>query len=97
MTGNALTARSTPLRPVSLREQSALDLKTAIRSPADPGATLKRTDSVLNLYFQPESTPEAKAAVRKEFVVALSGVPAWAMQKAFDAWVKTGQRRSGLS
>lgn len=68
-------------------------MRTAIRSPSDPGATLKRTDSVLNLYFQPESTPEAKAAVRKEFVVALGGVPAWAMQKAFDAWVKTGQRR----
>lgn len=70
-----------------------MDLKTAIRSPSDPGATLKRTNTVLSLYFDPDNSPETKAAVRQEFVVALSGVPAWAMQKAFDAWVKTGQRR----
>lgn len=70
-----------------------MDLKTAIRSPSDPGATLKRVNTVLSLYFDPDNSPETKAAVRQEFVVALSGVPAWAMQKAFDAWVKTGQRR----
>lgn len=93
MTGSALTKRSTPSRPVSLREQSALDLKAGIRSPSDPGATLKRVNAVLSLYFDPDHSPETKAAVRQEFVVALSGVPAWAMQKAFDAWVKTGQRR----
>ncbi len=70
-----------------------MDLRTAIRSPNDPGATLKRVNTVLSLYFDPDHSPETKAAVRQEFVVALGGIPNWAVQKAFDAWVKTGQRR----
>jgi hypothetical protein len=68
-------------------------LRIAIRSPNDPGATLKRANTVLALYFDPDNDPATRAAVRKEFVVALSAYPDWAIQKAFDVWVKTGQRR----
>ena len=31
--------------------------------------------------------------MRQEFVVALAEYPDWAVQRAFDAWVKTQQRR----
>jgi len=68
-------------------------LKAAIHSPHDPGATLKRVNAVLGLYFDPDNDPETKAAMRQEFVVALAAYPDWAVQRAFDAWVKTGQRR----
>lgn len=78
---------------VSVRDRSASELRTAIRSPNDPGATLKRANTVLALYFDPDNDPATRAAVRKEFVVALSAYPDWAIQKAFDVWVKTGQRR----
>ena len=50
-------------------------------------------NAVLGLYFDPDSDPETKAAMRREFVVALAAYPDWAVQRAFDAWVKTGQRR----
>lgn len=93
MTGGALTRPSTPSRMVSLREQSSSTLQAAIRSPHDPGATLRRVNAVLGLYFDPDNDPVTRAAVREEFVRALSAYPDWAVQRAFDAWVKTGQRR----
>ena len=93
MTGSALTRPSTPLPMASLREQSSSTLKAAIHSPHDQGATLKRVNAVLGLYFDPDNDPATKAAVREEFVRALSAYPDWAVQRAFDAWVKTGQRR----
>lgn len=93
MTGSALTRPSMPSPTASLREQSASDLTTAIRSPHDAGATLRRANAVLALYFDPDNDPEVRAAIRQEFVVALSAYPNWAVQRAFDAWVKTGQRR----
>lgn len=68
-------------------------MRTAIRSPHNAGATLKRVNAVLGLYFDPDNDPETRAAVRREFVVALSAYPDWAVQRAFDAWVKTSQRR----
>lgn len=93
MTGSGLTKPSTRSPMASLREQSASDLRTAIRSPHNAGATLKRVNAVLGLYFDPDNDPETRAAVRREFVVALSAYPDWAVQRAFDAWVKTSQRR----
>ncbi len=76
-----------------MREQSTSELTTAIRSPADEGAILKRTNVVLALYFDPDNDPAVRAAVRQEFVMALKAYPNWAVQRAFDAWVKTNQRR----
>lgn len=68
-------------------------MRTAIRSPHNAGATLKRVNAVLGLYFDPDNDPETRAAVRREFVVALAAYPDWAVQRAFDAWVRTGARR----
>lgn len=68
-------------------------MKAAIRSPHDAGATLKRVNAVLGLYFDPDNDPDTRAAMRQEFVVALASYPDWVVQRAFDAWVKTGQRR----
>ena len=93
MTGSALTRRSTPSLLVSVREQSASDLKIAIRSQNDPGATLKRANTVLALYYDPDNDAHTRAAMRQEFVVALADYPDWAVQRGFDAWVKTQQRR----
>lgn len=93
MTGSALTKPSTSSRMVSPREQSSSTLQAAIRSPHNPGATLKRVNAVLGLYFDPDNDPATRAAVREEFVRALAGYPDWAVQRAFDVWVKTGQRR----
>lgn len=93
MNANALTGPSTPSRMASVREQSRSTLQAAIRSPHDQGATLKRVNAVLGLYFDPDNDPATKAAVREEFVRALAAYPDWAVQRAFDAWVKTGQRR----
>jgi hypothetical protein len=45
------------------------------------------------MYFDPDHDPAVKAAMREEFVRALASYPDWAVQRAFDAWVKTGQRR----
>lgn len=93
MTANDLIRPSTPSRMVSLREQSSSTLQAAIRSPHNPGATLRRVNAVLGLYFDPDNDPATKAAVREEFVRALASYPDWAVQRAFDVWVKTGQRR----
>ncbi len=68
-------------------------MRAAIHSPNDPGATLKRANTVLALYFDPDHDPKVKAAVRQEFVVALDHYPDWAVQRAFDKWVATSQRR----
>lgn len=48
---------------------------------------------MLALYFDPDNDPATRAAVRQEFVIALADYPDWAVQRGFDAWVKTGQRR----
>lgn len=48
---------------------------------------------VLGLYFDPDHDPKVRAAVRAEFVRALREFPDWAVQRAFDGWVKTMQRR----
>lgn len=93
MTSSALTRQSQPSLLVSVREQSASDLKIAIRSPNDPGKTLKRANTVLGLYYDPDNDALTRAAMRQEFVVALAEYPDWAVQRGFDAWVKTQQRR----
>lgn len=68
-------------------------MKAAIHSPPDPGATLRRANTVLSLYFDPDDDQETRAAIRHEFVVALKDYPNWAVQRAFDAWVKSNRRR----
>lgn len=93
MTTAISTQRFTGLPMASLREQSNSELTTAIRLPNDPGKTLIRVTSVLALYFDPDHDPKVKASIREEFVRALAAYPDWAVQRAFDTWTKTGQRR----
>lgn len=52
-----------------------------------------RVNAVLGLYFDPDNDLATKAAMREEYVRALATYPDWAVHQAFDAWVKTGQRR----
>jgi hypothetical protein len=47
----------------------------------------------LALYYDPDLEPETKAAIREEFVRALSSYPLWAVHKAFDTWTRTATRR----
>lgn len=91
--GNNLELRSTNYRAVSLREKSNLELTTAIHSPHDPGRTLDRVNKVLGLYYEPGFDMETRAGLREEFVRALSSFPDWAVQRAFDDWVRSMQRR----
>lgn len=48
---------------------------------------------MLSLYFDPDTDAETRLAMREEFVRALASYPEWAMQRAFDQWVKTNRRR----
>jgi len=91
--GRSLAAPSITSPTVSVREQSTSTLATAILSGRNPGETLRRANTVLAAYFDPDIDPETKAALRQEFVVALKDFPDWAVQKAFDVWVKTMTRR----
>lgn len=93
MNDKPLIAASPNSRQVSLREQSSSTIQTAIRSPHDEGKTLERVNVVLGLYFDPDQDPTTRAAVRAEFVRALREFPDWAVQRGFDAWVKTMSRR----
>ncbi len=94
MTNNALSVPQWTNSPqVSLREQSDSKLQAAIRGHSDEGETLKRINGVLGAFFDPGHDPQTKAAVREEFVRALAGKPQWAVQRAFDAWVRTMNRR----
>lgn len=54
---------------------------------------LRRVNAVLANYYEPDLDPETKAAARIEFVRPLSQKPWWAVEAAFDAWVRTMQRR----
>ena len=56
-------------------------------------AQVERTQSVLSLYFQPDEDDATRAGVRQQFVAALSAYPDWAVQQAFDQWVRSGIRR----
>lgn len=87
------TPQSTKLLVGSVREQSISTIRAAIHSPSDEAQVLTRTNAVLALYFDPDLEPETKAAIREEFVRALATFPIWAVHKAFDAWVRTAQRR----
>lgn len=92
-TGVSLTRQSPKPLVASLREQSASTIQAAIRSRADEGEILARTNAVLALYYDPDLEPETRVAIREEFVRALSSYPAWAIHKAFDAWTRSAQRR----
>ena len=48
---------------------------------------------MLALYYDPDLEPETRAAIREEFVRALSTYPIWAVHKAFDNWTRTATRR----
>ena len=48
---------------------------------------------MLSLYYDPDLDPATKAELRQEFVVALMAFPDWAIQRAFDQWVKEAKRR----
>lgn len=76
-----------------IQSQASVVIQQSIRSPANPGETLKRASVCLALYFDPDNDPEIKAAIREAFVRALDSVPTWAMHRAFDKWERTGQRR----
>jgi hypothetical protein len=93
MTFHNLPAQSTNSPTGSLTVQSASTIQTAIRSPFDEGATLKRVNAILANYYDPDFDAETKALARGEFLVALKGFPDWAVQRAFDSWVKTATRR----
>lgn len=54
---------------------------------------MKRANTVLGLYYDPDNDAHTRAAMRQEFVVALADYPDWAVQRGFDAWVKTQQHR----
>ena len=90
---NTSAQLSTSLQTVSVTELPASTLATAIRSPSDHGEILRRTNSVLSLYFDPDLDPQTKAELRQEFVIALDAFPNWATQRAFDVWVKDAKRR----
>jgi hypothetical protein len=92
-TGHNLTQQSGKPQSVSLREQSVSTIQAAIHSQRDDGAVLERTNAILSLYYDPDLTPETRAAVREEFVRALGIFPLWAVHKAFDQWARTGTRR----
>lgn len=93
MTVHNQTALSTNSPTNSLAAQSVSTVRTAILSPFNEGATLKRVNAVLANYYDPDFDAETKALARGEFLTALESFPDWAVQQAFDTWVKTGTRR----
>lgn len=48
---------------------------------------------MLALYFENAEEAKKRAQVREEFVRALAEFPNWAVQRAFDSWVRTRTRR----
>jgi hypothetical protein len=88
MTTSSLARLSTRLPLVSLKEQSTSELMTAIHLPHDPGLTLRRVEASLAHGWDARYDPETKMAVREDFLVALAPFPQWAVQRAFDTWVR---------
>lgn len=88
---------STASLMASLRAQSTSTLQAAIRGNTQDATAraeiLRMANTTLALYFDPDLDPETKAGIRQAFVVALCDKPLWAVTRAFDAWVKTMQRR----
>lgn len=90
----ALTTHTESTQGVSVRERSTSDLMKAIHSPGDDGYILDRARTVvMGLYFDPDRTPEQRAATLEEFRRALTIYPKWAVAGAFDDWVRTRTRR----
>lgn len=54
---------------------------------------MKRTMTCFNHCYDPGFSDFEKAAMFEDFVRALTGVPAWAMHRAFDEWIKTMRHR----
>lgn len=80
-----------------MREKSTSDLTAAIRSPEDKrqidAMILDRANTVINLGYVPDWTPKERAAALDEFRKALRRFPQWAVERAFDEWVRTNPRR----
>ncbi len=68
-------------------------IQASIRSQASEGDILTRINTVLDLYYRPDRDPAAEARVLEEYVRALRHFPAWAINRACDAWNRTGKRR----
>lgn len=47
----------------------------------------------MGLYFDPDDDPATRKDKREEFVRAVASSPQWAIEQAFDDWVRTGTRR----
>lgn len=77
----------------ALRNLPSQAIQSAILAPFDEGKTLKRVNAVLANYYDPDFDAETKALARAEFLTALKSFPDWAVQQAFDDWVKSGTRR----
>lgn len=94
-TSNDLVKTSIGSPMVSLREQSSSALMTAIHSPHDPGETLRRINTILDMpgYYVERGDEQTRALVLKEYCMALKDSPNWAVQRACDRWVKNGTRR----
>lgn len=59
----------------------------------DPQRLILRISACLSSYFDPDSDPEVRLMVRKQYAQALGIYPSWAVARAFDEWAKTGTRR----
>lgn len=95
MTANALASQQTKSPAASVQGQSNSMIQAAIHGDHDAGAALKRINAILAMpgYFRANDDEETEMAIREEFVRALEGRPNWAVQRAFDRWVKTATRR----
>lgn len=95
MTESPATRPSPSLPTGSIREQPSSTIEAVILLPNLPGETLRRARAILSMpgYFKPEASPTEEAAHLEEFVRALEDFPDWAVQRGFDRWAKTMQRR----
>ena len=93
MTERNLPSRTANTPAVSLRERSTEALTQATRLPGDEAYVLERTRVCLSCFYEPDMLPEDRAAMMDEFGRALRTFPRWSVSKAFDAWMRTAQRR----
>ena len=79
--------------------RSSSDLTTAIRSPTGDDLSevdaflLARVNTILNIGFVPDWSPQERAGVIDEYRRALRIFPKWALIAAFDQASRTFQRR----
>ena len=82
---------------MSNRERSNSDLVAAVRSETDKAAVdaliLKMAKTACNIGFIPDWTPEEWADMYNAFRLALRDLPAWAIENAFNDWMRAHPRR----